>query len=152
MQATGLKIVLLTTLGFFQAVAWNAALAAPPGVSPASPQAHPTAVQNLSQNVSSLAAHLDLRLPARLTLGEEKTSSFPSAISHRQFGATEQSTQMTNAGAGNGRIRPPIEEMARRIQHEGLPVARLWENQSALVHLGLNPHGKPGLWLVQKVH
>ena len=31
-------------------------------------------------------------------------------------------------------------------------MARLFENKSALVHLGLNPKGKPGLWLVQKTH
>ena len=152
MQATGLKIVLLAMLGVMQSLAWNSAAAAPPGVSQTTPQPHPTVAQNLSQNLSSLSAHLDLRPPARLALGEEKAEAFPSAIIHRQFGATEQSTQMPTSGASNARIRPPIEEMARRIQHEGLPVARLWENQSALVHLGLNPHGKPGLWLVQKVH
>jgi hypothetical protein len=37
-----------------------------------------------------------------------------------------------------------------RVHREGLPVARLFETKSALVHLGLNPRGKPGLWLVQK--
>jgi hypothetical protein len=37
-----------------------------------------------------------------------------------------------------------------RFHREGLPVARLWENHSALISLGLNAKGKPGLWLVQK--
>ena len=35
--------------------------------------------------------------------------------------------------------------------HEGLPVARLWETKTALLHFGLSPRGKPGLWLIQKV-
>jgi hypothetical protein len=44
------------------------------------------------------------------------------------------------------------EQIARRLHREGLPVARLWESHSALVSLGLSPRGKPGLWLIQKVH
>jgi hypothetical protein len=44
------------------------------------------------------------------------------------------------------------EAFARQFHREGLPVARLWENKSALVSLGLNQRGKPGLWLVQKTH
>jgi hypothetical protein len=44
-----------------------------------------------------------------------------------------------------------MEELLRRVHREGLPVARLWENKSALVSLGLNQRGKPGLWIIQKV-
>jgi hypothetical protein len=43
------------------------------------------------------------------------------------------------------------QEMARRFRREGLPVARLFESRSALVSLGLNQHGKPGIWLIQKL-
>ena len=46
----------------------------------------------------------------------------------------------------------PAEAFARRVHKEGLPVARLWETHSALVSIGLNPKGKPGLWLIQKTH
>jgi len=45
-----------------------------------------------------------------------------------------------------------IEELAVRVHREGLPVARLWQNKDALVHLGLSPRGKPGIWLIQKIH
>jgi hypothetical protein len=44
-----------------------------------------------------------------------------------------------------------VQEMERRVSREGLPVARLWETKTALLHLGLSPKGKPGLWLMQKV-
>jgi hypothetical protein len=44
------------------------------------------------------------------------------------------------------------QEMAQRFHREGLPVARLWETHSALLSLGLNQRGKPGLWLIQKTH
>jgi hypothetical protein len=56
------------------------------------------------------------------------------------------------ADAWRGRTSGRFEDFARRVHREGLPVARLWENKSALVSLGLNQRGKPGLWLVQKVH
>jgi hypothetical protein len=46
----------------------------------------------------------------------------------------------------------PAEELLRRAQREGLPLARLFESQSALISLGLNKKGKPGLWLVEKFH
>jgi len=49
------------------------------------------------------------------------------------------------------RSRPGVQDFVRRVQREGLPVARLFESKTALLHLGLNPKGKPGLWLVQKV-
>jgi hypothetical protein len=48
--------------------------------------------------------------------------------------------------------RPTAQEFVRRLHREGLPVARLFETKRALVHLGLSPRGKPGLWLVQKTH
>lgn len=50
------------------------------------------------------------------------------------------------------RIDSPMQALARRVHREGLPVARLWENKSALVSLGLNQKGKPGLWIIQKIH
>jgi hypothetical protein len=48
-------------------------------------------------------------------------------------------------------MRSEVEELARRVHREGLPIARLWETHTALVSLGLSPRGKPGLWLIQKV-
>ncbi len=50
------------------------------------------------------------------------------------------------------RTRPALQDFVRRVHREGLPVARLFESKSALVHVGLSPKGKPGLWLVQKIH
>jgi hypothetical protein len=54
------------------------------------------------------------------------------------------------ADAGETRVMSRAETFARHFHREGLPVARLWENHSALLSLGLNGRGKPGLWLVQK--
>jgi hypothetical protein len=49
------------------------------------------------------------------------------------------------------RIAGPLESFARRVHREGLPLARLFENRSMLISLGLNQKGKFGLWLIQKV-
>jgi len=51
------------------------------------------------------------------------------------------------------RVKPPhnIWIFAHHRMHY-VPVARLFETKGALLHLGLNPKGKPGLWQVQKTH
>jgi hypothetical protein len=150
MQATGStrKSVLLATLALTEVLAFNSSLAAPP-TAPAQ-----KAVQRPAATPSApvAATHLDLHLSARAVQEDEKPLAFPSAVIHRQFGGVDETAQLPSLGAGNPQARPPMAELARHIQHEGLPLARLWENKSALVHLGLNQKGKPGLWLVQKIH
>jgi hypothetical protein len=46
----------------------------------------------------------------------------------------------------------PAEAFATRVHREGVPLARLWENKSTLVSVGLNQKGHMGLWLIQKTH
>jgi hypothetical protein len=104
---------------------------------------------------------LDLRPPE--TLSGARTSApasdspavFPSA-KRAQRGDTaraEEDLASTSAGANLGTLRmeSKVQEMERRVPHEGLPAARLWETKTALLHIGLSPRGKPGLWLIQKV-
>lgn len=98
------------------------------------------------------ALRLDLR-PSPTSLGAEKSSmAFPSP--RRTFFGSQDPLQLPNLGAEGPQARIPsrVEEFARRVHKEGLPVARLWENKSALVSLGLNQRGKPGLWIIQKIH
>jgi hypothetical protein len=52
----------------------------------------------------------------------------------------------------SGHIMSPIEALAHNFHQQGLPVARLFENHTSLVHLGLNEKGKPGLWILHKLH
>jgi hypothetical protein len=101
---------------------------------------------------SSHPTHLDLRPPSAHEVGD-----FPAASVDRPFwsrprtaGSRELNLPALGADAGSARLMSGPETMVRRFRHEGLPVARLWENRSALVSLGLNAKGKPGLWLVQK--
>jgi hypothetical protein len=114
------------------------------------------AVCGLVARMQALAAPpsrpaLDLRPPAPSTLAAAKSESqFPSSLHRPSFGALEK-VQLPELGA-QGRVPSRYEEFARRVHREGLPVARLWENRSALVSVGLNQRGKPGLWLIQKTH
>ena len=49
-------------------------------------------------------------------------------------------------------LMSPVENMARSFRRQGLPVAKLFQNANLLVHLGLRPKGKPGLWFVRELH
>ena len=83
---------------------------------------------------------------------------FPSAIHHLYLGKADLSIddRILPSALGTGepsfRTMSQAEIFVRRIHREGLPVARLWESKSALISIGLNQKGKPGLWLTQKVH
>jgi hypothetical protein len=98
------------------------------------------------------SAHLDLRLPALAS------APFPSANHSLEFGkvelATDDRVQQSALGIGtlNFNMMSPAENFARRVHRESLPIARLWESKGALLSIGLNKRGKPGLWLTQKTH
>jgi hypothetical protein len=95
---------------------------------------------------------LDLRLPVKpALLGRSMLpfGTFPSAASPPRSGANGHETTLPDLPYERG---GDAVEFARRFHREGLPVARLWESRTAFVSLGLNARGKPGLWLVQKIH
>jgi hypothetical protein len=103
--------------------------------------------------IQAPAQHLDLRAPAHaLEAGNmaERSSAF-SAMTHHLNPAQEQ-PEFSNLGSVGMRAHPAIQDFVRKVHREGLPVARLFETKSALLHIGLSPRGKPGLWLVQKIH
>jgi hypothetical protein len=70
---------------------------------------------------------------------------------HLEVTALDERSSLGRDGLAMARPVGRVQEMARRFQREGLPVARLFESHSALVSLGLNQHGKPGIWLIQKL-
>jgi hypothetical protein len=110
-----------------------------------------TVAGEASRSIRSVPAHLDLRLPDHVA-----TAALPPSESHGGMSrATETRPGDVEASLrplGTIAPRPTVQSMVEHFHREGLPVARLWENHSALVSLGLNGKGKPGLWLVQKTH
>jgi hypothetical protein len=93
------------------------------------------------------SVRLDLRPPESSKLMDSEVGS---ANRHASSDDNSVSANFIQLSA----VRPmgAAEEFARRVHREGLPVARLLETKSALVSLGLNQKGKPGLWLIQKTH
>jgi hypothetical protein len=101
---------------------------------------------------------LDLRPPDALSGGRasalvgDSAAAFPSA-KRAPLGTTAADQDDLPGGRNFAplRMESKVHEMERRVPHEGLPIARLWETKTALLHFGLSPKGKPGLWLIQKV-
>jgi len=100
---------------------------------------------------------LDLSPPTHLIENAVKTPAVSAmgrqqSVGRQQPAASPQQQRFANLGLGSLQTHPSLEERVREFHRDGLPVARLWENKSALLHLGLNQKGKPGLWIVQKMH
>jgi hypothetical protein len=114
---------------------------------------------------ASPAVQLDLQLPGRsppaINQGAATgiaSTAFPSAIHHLDLGRADFGTndryQPRAVGLGETSFRTmgQAQILALRIRREGLPIARLLESKSALLSIGLNQRGKPGLWVTQKTH
>jgi hypothetical protein len=100
-----------------------------------------------AQNYSS-RTHLDLTPPAVDSL---KSALNTQSMRPHVLGQEERGLAL-GADAWQDKPSARMAELVRRVHREGLPVARLWENHSALLSLGLNQRGKPGLWIIQKTH
>jgi hypothetical protein len=132
---------LIAALGVGAFLVLGSAMAAPPQNRIAPPRAQ--------SQIQPQGQHLDLRAPSPAIEVSERTSTF-SSMSRRHSLGSQEPVQLPALGADGMRSRPGLQDFVRRVHREGLPVARLFESKSALVHLGLSPKGKPGLWLVQK--
>ena len=143
------RLAYLAMLGLW-GMSVSASLAAPP-------------LSQRPAHLEQLRAALDLRSSAELhavatamAIPEKSSESFPSSL-HRQTLGGQSSQEQNELPAlesmrTQSRIDSPMQALAHRVHREGVPVARLWENKSALVSLGLNQKGKPGLWIIQKIH
>lgn len=134
------------------------ALASPPAAGPAW-SSHGESARSGAERQQSIK--LDLRAPLSLSApdGERpalRNESPPGSFHAARLGVPmHPSLEESRLDLGTNAIpistRSRAEELARRFQHQGLPVVRLFENHAALVSLGLNQHGKPGIWLIQKL-
>jgi hypothetical protein len=133
---------LIAVLGAGAFLVLGSAMAAPPPNRIAPPRAQ--------SQIQTQGQHLDLRAPSPAVEVSERTPTF-SSISRRRSLGSQETVQLPASGADGMRSRQGLQDFVQRVHREGLPVARLFESKSALVHLGLSPKGKPGLWLVQKI-
>jgi hypothetical protein len=135
----------------------SSASASPPslGSTTFTHRAHASPVARL--DLQLLVEHSAPATPHGATTGFA-SAAFPSAIHHLDIGKAELGTddryqqRALAVGETNFRTMGQAEILAQRIRREGLPIARLLESKSALLSIGLNQRGKPGLWVTQKVH
>lgn len=124
----------------------------------------PPISHSLAPKEPTSTLQLDLRppgasFPASIFSGASSPAfaAFPSSM-HRfdlpklDHGESDRIAQPTlGTGEASFRVMSPAETIARRIHREGLPIVRLWQSNSALLSIGLNQRGKPGLWFTQKI-
>jgi len=175
-----IRLILVAAGGLCGLGLLNSAIAFPPlsrgNSSPSTTEsARSTLVvgKSLFHQVNTSTAPLDLRPPqespsATIQQGAGALASapFPSAIHHLELGKTDiggedrgaedrMRSSTFGARALSFQEMSPAQILAQRIQRihrEGLPIAHLWESQSAALSIGLNQRGKPGLWFTQRMH
>jgi hypothetical protein len=158
MESAGKKTILLAAVvGLCEVVALHCAFAGQPL------EKMTAALSRGKDSHSSAAApglkgRLDLRPPSEST-GIDEAVAGPSFApdNHRLFaGQLSSRIDATRAASPpasqNGHIMSPMESLVHNYRQDGLPVAKLFQSNESLVHLGLNPKGKPGLWIVHKLH
>jgi hypothetical protein len=113
----------------------------------------------------SILTRLDLRVPHdQIVMGIQAGSASPETIAFPYgpqrpmrgvagSGTNEHAYQsgLTSSEA-NFHFASPAERFVRGVQREGLPIARLWKSESALLSIGLNKRGKPGMWFTKSLH
>jgi len=48
-------------------------------------------------------------------------------------------------------VSPEVASLVRNFRHNGLPIVHLWQSGRNLLAIGLNQHGKPGIYFTQKL-
>lgn len=48
-------------------------------------------------------------------------------------------------------VSPQVASVVRNFRHNGLPIVHLWQSGRNLLAIGLNPHGKPGIYFTQQL-
>jgi hypothetical protein len=92
-------------------------------------------------------------LAARSAEAQNAVESFPAPKrSNGVMAETQAKWANLSSPADSQRISSRAEQLARNFHRDGLPVARLFQSQNALVHIGLNQKGKPGLWIIERLH
>jgi hypothetical protein len=111
-----------------------------------------------------MSTRLDLRVPHDPFAQEIRAGGaapafrdYPTGALHQVRGLEGSGTNDHGTRSGFGisgtdfRMASPTERFVDRVHREGLPVARLWQSESALLSIGLNQRGKPGVWFTKTV-
>ena len=148
------RIVLTALAGVWSfALPVHGALAAPPLNRLATQLTHATDAKAPVASLHLPQSRLDLAAPSMAAPVYERPAAAAFAAGLRRGAEGALSSNLPGLGAGaSGRIMSRPEMLARNFKREGLPLARLFQSENSLVHVGLSPKGKPGLWFVEKLH
>jgi hypothetical protein len=140
-------VLLAGLIGLCELVALQSAFAQPPR------QKVTAALSHGSKGQERDPPRLDLRAPSQVLSGYQANATSAAPTDRRLFGGESPFRSDTQPNSEqSGHIMSPLQNMAHNYQREGLPLAKLFQNGNSLVHVGLNPRGKPGLWIVHKLH
>jgi hypothetical protein len=96
------------------------------------------------------APKLDLRPPV-----DSMRPPAPDPVAFASHSGIDTDDPVARFGFGTRDADFPVmsqpEPLLHRVHREGVPIVRLWNSRSALLSIGLNQKGKPGLWLIQKI-
>lgn len=96
------------------------------------------------------APALDLRPPI-----DSMRALAPDPVALASHSGIDMDDSIARPGFGTREAHFPVmsqpETLLHRVHREGVPIVRLWNSHSALLSIGLNQKGKPGLWLIQKI-
>jgi hypothetical protein len=121
-------------------------LAGPPGGEDSPPRSQPGMATITNRSLLPFVRPLSGASSSRLSLDLRAPESIKPANTYSASGDKTSALQIPFE-----KPKSPAEAWVDRARREGLPVARLWENKAALLSVGLNQKGQPGLWLTQKV-
>ena len=151
------RVLLAAMVGLCEVVALHSALAGPPLEKVTAALSHGSKDNRSAAVVPTLKERLDLRPPANaMESNQGVAASLAAPGRYRLFSGQlpwkSDARAFSPPVSQNEHIMSPMETLTHNFQHEGLPVAKLFQSNQSLVHLGLNPKGKPGLWIIHKLH
>ena len=103
------------------------------------------------------AAHFPIGAGKSADLGRsEATSPAMRSLDGAPSNAREENAFPSERHAGSASFpirwqsQPEIVRQVRDLRRRGLPIVHLWQSTHALVAIGLNKHGVPGIYITQR--
>ena len=150
----------------FQVSGLAVALLVAPLCAPAAPVMAGLSAERSAVHGAHAAPALQLPSPRLAVINAERRGLHLESNHPAEFFRTpEERVQLTYAAAGASETRvafpirwqnlpvpvsPELVHIVKHFRHEGLPLVRLWQSGRNLLHVGLNGHGTPGIWFVQR--
>jgi hypothetical protein len=118
-----------------------------------SPSHHLRSVTTLNLTAPNLPASVNGFSSSALNEHRVGLSALPvaSATSETRANATDSDHFAIHWQSHPDGVDPEVVRLARNYRHEGLPVVHLWQSGRSLLHIGLSPHGVPGIYFTQKM-